>query len=149
MTPNEAAAALDAIDRTDKSLAARARWPFLRHAAFGLAEGLIVAAMAQPIARAGAMILVAMLLIIACVADDRRRHGFFVSGWHPVSTRTTTVLVTLFVLLMAAGSAAMRDGSGGATLGFVLGAVTVVICTAASLYWEKVYRAGLMNRSGT
>lgn len=147
MNPNEAAAALAKVDSTESRLAARARWPFHRHAMFGIAEGMLVAGIAQPIAQAGAMFVVAMALIIVCVSEDRRRDGMFVSGWQPGATRPLTILITLFVLAMAAASAMTRDGGGAAPLGYLFGAITFLVCTAASLRWEKIYRADLAGRA--
>ena len=143
MNPNDAAAALAEVDRTQSRLAERARWPFHRHAMFGLAEGLIVAGVAQPVTQAGAMIVAAMALIAVCVAEDRRRDGMFVSGWQAGPTRPLTILLTLFVVAMAVGAAIVRDGTNAQPIGFLLGAVTFAVCTAASLRWEKIYRAAL------
>lgn len=146
MNPNEAAAALAEVERTETKLAERARWPFHRHAMFGLAEGILVAGLAQPTAQAGAMIAVAMALLVICISEDRRRDGMFVSGWQPGATRPLTILITLFVLAMAAASAMARDGDGTAPLGYLYGAITFVVCTAASLRWEKIYRAELTGK---
>ena len=147
MTPNEAASALAQVNQTEAKLAQRARWPFHRHAMFGLAEGMIVAGLAQPTGQAGAMIVIAMALVIVCVSEDRRRDGMFVSGWQPGPTRPLTLLITLFVLAMAAASAMTRDGGGSEPLGYLFGAITFVICTAASLRWEKIYRADLARKT--
>ncbi len=147
MNPNEAAAALALVDKTNTKLAERAHWPFHRHAMFGLAEGLVVAGLAQPTAQAGAMIVVAMALLIVCVSQDRRRDGMFVSGWQHGATRPLTILLTLFVLTMAAASAMTRSGAGVEPLAYLFGAVTFVVCTAASLRWEKIYRADLSRQA--
>jgi hypothetical protein len=146
MNPKEAAATLAEVDRTEMKLAERARWPFHRHAMFGLAEGILVAGLAQPTAQAGAMIVVAMALLIVCVSEDRRRDGMFVSGWQPGATRPLTIFTTLFVLAMAAASAMIRDGGGAEPLGYLFGAITFVVCTGASLRWEKIYRADLIKK---
>ena len=145
MDPNEAAAALADINRTQTRLAERARWSLPRHAMFGLVEGLVVAALAQPVVQAGAMITAAMVLLVICVVDDKRRHGMFVSGWQRGATLPTTIIVSMFVLAMAAASVAMRDENAFVPFGYLLGAVTFVICTLASLRWERVYRADLVK----
>ena len=143
MDSNDAAAALAHVEQAENRLAERARWPFHRHAMFGLAEGLVVAGVAQPTAQAGAMIVVALALTAACVAGDRRRDGMFVSGWQAGPTRPLTILVTLFVLAMAVASVITRNEAEAQPLGYLLGAATMAICTAASIRWEKVYRANL------
>lgn len=147
MNPTEAAAVLADVDLTETKLAERARWPFHRHAMFGLAEGMLVAGIAQPTAQAGAMIVIAMALIIVCVSEDRRRDGMFVSGWQPGATRPLTILITLFVLAMAAASAMTRDGGGAEALAYLFGAITFLVCTAASLLWEKIYRNDLIRKA--
>lgn len=143
MDKTEAAAALAGVQRTESKLAAHAHWPFHRHAMFGLMEGLMVAGIAQPLAMMGGMFAVAMALLAVCIADDRRRHGMFVSGWQPGATRPLTILLTLFVVAMVGGSVLLRDGEATQPFGYLLGAVTFAVCTAASLRWEKIYRAEL------
>jgi len=147
MNPDEAAAALARIDRTQTRLAERAHWPLYRHALFGLVEGLIVAGLAQPVAQAGAMIVAALVLIVICIGWDRRRDGMFVSGWQPGATRTLTVVITLFVLAMAVTSVTLRDSGAAVPIGYLLGGITLVVCTAASLHWEKLYRDHLVGKA--
>jgi len=143
MNSNEAATALDSVDRTERKLAQHAHWPFHRHAMFGLGEGLLIAALAQPVAIGASMMAVAVALFGLCMWDDRRRHGMFVSGFQPGETRPLTVLLVLFVVAMAAASLAIRDGASAQPLGFIAGLVTFAVCTAASLLWQKIYRAEL------
>lgn len=144
----DAAAALASVQRTEERLAERARWPLSRHAMFGLMEGLIVGGLAQPIAISGAMTACGMALLVACVMQDRRRHGMFISGWQGRSTRP--LMVALFVFLAAGVAAALvlRNGETVEPLGFALGALIAVVCTLASLRWEKLYRTEL-NAGGS
>ena len=143
MNPDEAATALDSVGQTEKRLAEHSRWPFYRHAMYGLSQGLLVAAIAQPVNTAGRMIVVAFALSAVCIWDDRRRHGMFVSGWQPGATRPLTIVLTLFVLLMAAASLAARDGASAQALGYLAGLVTFAISTAASMLWQRIYRRQL------
>lgn len=143
MNRNEAAAALADVGRTERRLAERARSPFHRHAMFGLAEGLMVAGIAQPTGIMAGMTATAMALFVVCIMDDRRRNGMFVSGWQGGATRSLTIALTVFVVAMLAGSLAVRDGETAQPLGYLLGAITFAVCTAASLLWEKIYRAEL------
>jgi hypothetical protein len=143
MDRNEAAAALADAGRIERKLSEHARWPFHRHAMFGLAEGLIVAGLAQPIATSGAMTAVAMSLIAVCIMEDRRRHGMFVSGWQRGATRPLTIALFLFLIVMVIGAAFVRDGETAQPLGYLIGAVTFAVCTWASIRWEKIYRAEL------
>ena len=143
MNPNEAATALEGVDRTERKLAQHAHWPFRRHAMFGLGEGLLIAALAQPMSIGGGMIAVAIALFVICMWDDRRRHGMFVSGWQPGRTLPLTVMLLLFVVAMAVVSLAVRDGEAAQPLGYLAGLVTFAVCTAASLRWQKIYRVEL------
>ena len=145
MNPDEAATALDRVGRTEKKLAEHSHWPFHRHAMYGLGQGLLIAAIAQPVETGGSMIAVAVALFGLCLWDDRRRHGMFVSGWQPGATRPLTIMLTLFVTLMAAASLVVRDGESAQPLGYLAGLVTFVICTAASLLWQKIYRRQLQG----
>jgi hypothetical protein len=148
MDRTEAAAALADVNRTEERLAERAHWPFHRHAMFGLLEGLLVAGIAQPTAMMGAMIAVAMALLVVCVTEDRRRHGMFISGFQGKSTRWVTVALLLFLVPMMAASALVRDGESAQPLGYALGAIAFAVCTAGSLIWQKVYRAELAQGGG-
>lgn len=143
MDRNDAAAALAEVGRTERKLAERARWPFHRHAMFGLSEGLLVAAIAQPVALGAGMIAVALALLAVCIMDDRRRHGMFVSGWQAGGTRPLMFMLTAFLVAMLAASLAVRNGESAQPLGYLIGAITFAVCTAASLRWEAIYRAEL------
>lgn len=148
MNRNEAAAALAEVGRTEKKLAEHARWPFHRHAMFGLSEGLLVTAVAQPIGMAGGMTAVALALLTVCITEDRRRHGMFVSGWQAGATRPLTIVLVLFVIAMLVAAVLVRDGETVQPLAYLIGAVTFAVCTAASLWWERIYRAQLASGGG-
>lgn len=147
MNPNEAAVALESLDRTHRKLADHARWPFRRHAMFGLLEGLIVAGLAQPLVVGSMMTAAGMALLVTCIMEDRRHHGMFVSSWKP-GTRLLTVLLTAFMIAMVAAAALLRDGEHAQPLGYLLGVIAFVVCTAASMQWEKLYRAHLLRGEG-
>lgn len=149
MDPIEAAAALAQVELTQARLARRAHWPLYRHAVFGLVEGMVVAAFAQPLAHAGALFVLAMTLLVVSVRGDRRRDGMFVSGWQPGATRPLTIIIALFALAMALASVSVRDGTVVEPLGYLLGVITFAVCTAASMRWERVYRANLSGQGKT
>ena len=143
MNKDHAASALADVSRTEQRLAERARWPFYRHAMFGLAEGLIVAGLAQPIRMTGAMTAVALALIVVCLMDDRRQRGMFVSGWRMGATLPFTILLSLFLIVMAVLSVGLRDGVSTQPLGLLAGAFTFVVATWASFRWERIYQSEL------
>lgn len=142
MNQDEARAMLAAVSQAETRLADRAHWPFRRHAAFGLAEGLLIAAIAQPVALFLPFFVTAITLIAWCAAADRRSHGFFVSGWQRGPARIVTVAITAFVIGMAVAASLVRDGSAQ-PMGYLLGAITFIVCTAGSILWERVYGAHL------
>ena len=72
----------------------------------------------------------------------------FVSGWQGAATRGLTVLLSLFLMTMLAGSLLVRDGEAVQPLGFLFGAIAFAVSTAASLRWEKVYRDELGQGEG-
>src|SRR5687767_2232673 len=123
MNHDEAAAALDQVGATEKRLAVRAHWPFHRHAMFGLAEGLIIASVAQPIEIGGGMIVAALALLVVCIAEDRRRHGIFVNGWRSGATRPLTLVLALIVVALLLAAIFVRDGHSVQPLGFLIGLV--------------------------
>ena len=143
MARNEAAAALVQVSEARRRLADRARWPLHRHALFGLMEGLLIAGIAQPAPIFAGMIGIAMVILVYCVTDDRRRHGMFVSGWQGNATRPLMVMLAAFVVAMVLAALAVRSGDAASPLGYALGLVTFAVCTAASLRWETVYRREL------
>lgn len=143
MNQDEAAAALEEVAQTRRKLADRAHWPFHRHAMFGLAEALLVAGVAQPVALMAGMFAAAMALVVVCVLQDRQRHGMFVSGWQEGPTRPLTIMLTLFVFAMLVAAFVVRGGESVQPLGYAAGAITFVVCTIASLRWEKIYQAQL------
>lgn len=145
MDPHDAATALTSIRRTEDKLADRARWPVHRHAMFGLSEGLLIAALPQPSAIRTGMIAVGAVLILACVWDDRRRHGMFISGWQKGATRPLTFMLAAFLATMVWAALHTGRGDGIQPSGMIIGVVTFVICTGASIAWERIYRAALLR----
>lgn len=139
----DAAAALASMEQTEARLADRAHWSFRRHAMFGLVEGLLIAGLAQPMAIGGSMAAGAMALLVACIMGDRRRDGMFVSGLQGRSTRPLMIALFLFLAAALVAALSIRNGKTVEPLGFALGGLVMVVCTWASLKWEKLYRAEL------
>lgn len=54
-----------------------------------------------------------------------------------------TILLLLFILAMAIGSAVVRDGESAQPLGYLFGVITFAVCTIASKRWETIYRRQL------
>lgn len=143
MNRDEAAAQLADVARAEERLAQKARWPFHRHAMFGLMEGLLITSVSQPGRLALPMIAVSFALGVVCVAEDRRSQGMFVSGWRKGPTLPLTCALALFIMLMALAAMSVRDATAAQPLGYLLGAFTFAVCTAASLWWERIYRSAL------
>ena len=143
MNSEEARAALSQVGDTENRLAGRMRWPFQRHAMFGLAEGLIVTGVGLPLSAGVAAMGAGVALAVSLTYQDKQRYGMFVSGWQGKSTRP---LVALMMVVMVAGvivNLLLRDAdrTNPAVLG--IGVLVAVFCTWCSLRWEKLYRAEL------
>lgn len=143
MDRNEAVLALSGVKRTQHVLAEHARWPLVRHAMFGLAEGWLVAAAAQPFNKALVIGAALIGLLVLCVAYDRRSHGMFVSGWRNGATLPLTILLTVFASGMILASFLVHHSDHAEALGSVFGAIAFVVCTAGSVRWEQLFRAEL------
>lgn len=143
MTPEEARKALGGVNETERRLAERMRWPFSRHAMFGLAEALIVMAVGTPgslgIAAAGAGIA----LVLSLMYQDKQRYGMFVSGWHGRRTKPLMIVLVAALLAFVTASVLLRPAEGVEPLVVLVGGLTWAICTALSLRWEKLYRLEL------
>lgn len=147
MSPHEAAAALEGVDRAEEKLAERARWPLHRHAMFGLCEGLLIAGLAQPLLVTAVMFGAAMFLLVACISGDRRRHGMFVSGWQKGATRPLMFVLVAFLATMVYFAIHVRSGDELEPLGLAIGLATFVVCTVSSIAWELIYRSELLGKN--
>ncbi|WP_431469126.1 hypothetical protein [Sphingosinithalassobacter sp. LHW66-3] len=145
MSPEEARAALAQVQQTDQRMATRMRWPFRRHAMFGLCEALIVGGIGTGhpvgIAAMGAGCALTAVLIL----DDKKRHGMFVSGLQGRRTWPALAIAVILALAGVIGALALRDAEGVDPRVLAIAAVVWAGCTAASLWWERLYRAELAS----
>lgn len=145
MDAREAAEALKAVTAVEHRLAARAHWPWARHAAFGAVLGALVASYALPLPLNMGVVALCCAAVGGIVAWDRRRDGFFVNGYRAGRTRRVTVFVLGAALIaLAAGILGREFGWGWAPL--AAGAILFVVATLASMAWERIYRAELEGR---
>lgn len=147
MDEAEAARALAAMGSTRDALAQRARWSLGRHAAVGLVMAAMIISYALPapwpiFAAAACMAVVAIIVI-----RDRRRDGFFVSGYRPGRTRwlTSAMVIAAWAALSAAIVLKTRFGLAWAPV--VIGLATGLVVTLGSIAWERVYRQELQGSS--
>lgn len=139
MDDRDANEALRALKSVQDRFAARARWSWQRHAAFGVVMGGLVASYAlPPVERVGA-ILLCCLAMIAIAVRDRRRDGFFINGYRPGRTRRVTA-VLLVVALGTFAAALLGKEQGWWWAPLAAGALLSVFATGASMAWERVYR---------
>ena len=148
MTPDEARAALQQVDMTDNKMADRMRWPFQRHALFGLSEALIVMGLGLSGSDGMAAIGVGAALLPIMIYQDRSRYGMFVSGWS--SRKARPLMLGLMAFLLGAIALALNlrwdDGTNPLVIGLFL--VVLAVCTWASIRWEKLYRQELSEKAG-
>jgi hypothetical protein len=141
-----AEAALAALAETRGRIAERAHWSLQRHLAVGLLVGMIVASYALPplgTLVAGAIALVGTLLLVRA---DRRRDGFFVNGYRPGRTRLVALLFVAVAMVGLVAAVVGKQVYGLIWVPLVAGAVVAALGTFASLQWERVYRADLVER---
>ena len=145
MDRNEADAALASARLSERKLADRAHWPLWRHAAFGALEALIVVGIGAPIG------VFAACLVLACVGlwwimqGDRRRDGFFVSGFSSRAALPATFLACLVVLagvfaIVLTGGLHLWTPLTPVVAGFVF-----LGCALSSIWWERLYRKDLLS----
>ena len=148
MTPDEARAALQQVEMTDNKMADRMRWPFQRHALFGLSEALIVMGLGLSGSDGLAAIGVGAALLPIMMYQDRSRYGMFVSGWSSRKARPLMLGLMAFLLGAIALSLYLRWDEGTNPLVIGLFLVVLAVCTWASIRWEKLYRQELSEKAG-
>lgn len=145
MNEAEAARALANMGSTRKALAERARWSLGRHAAVGVVMGAMIMGYALPapwpiIAAAGCLAATAMIVV-----RDRRRDGFFVSGYRPGRTRWLTFAIVVAAWIALCAAIVLKTQFGLAWAPVVIGLVMAVLVTLGSIGWERVYRQELQG----
>lgn len=143
MDEAEAARSLEMMRAKRGALAERAKWSSARHAAVGLLLGGLIAGYALPgpwpVIVAGACMAGTAMV----VARDRRRDGFFVSGYRPGRTRWVTFVMLLVGLAALVGAIALKTRYGLAWAPLAIGSGMAVFATITSIVWERVYRREL------
>ena len=146
MNSKEARAALDSVQATDRKMADKMRWPFRRHALFGLSEGLLVTGLGIEGGTGTSLCAAGVVLILAAMSIDKQRHGMFVSGMKGKSTRPLMwVLMTVLIGAVLLSLLVLRWEEGVNPAVVALGVAVGVFCTWASTKWEKLYRAELLS----
>ncbi|MES2337122.1 MAG: hypothetical protein V4537_03375 [Pseudomonadota bacterium] len=143
MDEEAAAHSLEVMRATRGALAERAKWSLARHAAVGLLLGGLIAGYALPgpwplIVAAACMAATAMV-----VARDRRRDGFFVSGYRSGRTRWVTLAMLLVGFAALMGAIGLKTRYGLTWAPFAIGVCMVTFATIMSIVWERVYRREL------
>lgn len=147
MTPDDAREALAGVNGTEERLAERMHWPFSRHASFGVAEALMVLSLGLPrVPGIGAMVA-GVALVGWLVYQDKRRHGMFVSGWHGRRTKALMLVLLAVLLALAAVNARLRPSEGLEPATLLVAGIAWAVCTALSMWWEKLYRAELREQA--
>ncbi|MGB3796813.1 MAG: hypothetical protein WA957_10980 [Alteraurantiacibacter sp.] len=143
MDRNEALASLDAVRYTRGKLAERATWPFWRHAAFGMMEGIFIFGISLPAAGMAVAVVIAFAMMGWIIRDDKKRYGMFVSGWQGNCPKLLTVCLLIFAVGMAVISWTARGEAAPAPTALIAAFATFAVCTAGSLWWQKLYRQEL------
>ncbi|RDC60706.1 hypothetical protein HME9302_01921 [Alteripontixanthobacter maritimus] len=147
MNHDQASAALAGVRQANHRLAERTRWPLGRHAAFGLAESLLVFGLSLPTSYLALFAVLAMITVLLVIRSDKRTHGMFVSGFK--GGRTTIVLLgtTALVVCCAILSWMSRGDPFPALIPVLATAICFLGCTLGSYAWQGVYNDELEARS--
>lgn len=139
MDDREARDALKSIAAAQSQLADSQHYPFWRHAAFGAATGLLIAASAAPQAFFAGPFIASMAGLVWLVKYDRRRTGTFVNGWR--WGRTLPISLILFAALLGLVFYSVRTRGDGfvSKEGLVATGAAFVLGTVFSLLWQRVY----------
>ena len=139
----DAAASLDAVHETRERLAQRMHWPLWRHAATGVFLAVILLGQALPTEYGLIVTALCLLPILAIIAHDKKAYGMFVSGYQ--KGRTGWVIAAILVLFFAAFlwvMFGMTDPLSDPRF-WALEAVVLIVATALSYLWAKIYREDL------
>lgn len=136
----DAQTALIALQITNERLSERMRWPLWRHAAAGLLMTLIVGSVGLPRGLATFILLVAIVLTIAIVRDDKKRYGIFVSGYHRGRTAWVTGAVIALNLSAVIFVRTLLDNAVVNAIFWLAMAIVFLGTSMLSIAWERVYR---------
>ncbi len=143
MKKDDALASLEAVNRAKARLAADAKWPFWRHAAYGLIEAAIVLSVSLPFSALLAVAGGAIIATLLVIKDDKRRYGMFISGWQGGKPRLVTLGMVAFIITMFALSFTTRGQPFPAPIAVGAALATFIACTIGSYWWQKLYREEL------
>lgn len=143
MNEMDAAQSLEMVRTTRGALAARAKWSLARHAAVGLLLGGLIAGYALPYPWPMVLAGACMAATAMVVARDRRRDGFFVSGYRSGRTRWVTFAILLVGLAALMGVIVLQNRYGITWAPVAIGSAMAVFATMMSIVWERVYQREL------
>jgi uncharacterized membrane protein len=135
----QARAALDAKNDTQRQLAAAATCPPWRHALFGLLMGALIATPAFTMGVRYAIFALILVAIALIARADRKRMGMFVNGYRRGKTRIVAVgmlVVELGLYAVAVHRAIALDDH---VAPFYLAALGVVLGWIGSIIWQRVF----------
>ena len=143
MEKTDVAASLDAVRETREKMAAKMHWPFWRHAATGVFLAIILLGRALPNEYGLIVTALCLLPIFAIIAHDKKTLGMFVSGYQ--KGRTVWVIIAILALFFGAFFWVMfgMDEPLSDPRFWALEAGVLVVSTALSYLWAKVYREDL------
>ena len=136
----DAQTALIGLQITNERLSERMRWPLWRHAAAGLLMTLIVGSVGLPRGLATFILLMAIVLTITIVRDDKKRYGMFVSGYQRGRAAWVTgAIIALNLIAVIFVRTLLDDGVVNATFWITM-AIVFLGTSMLSIAWERVYR---------
>jgi hypothetical protein len=139
--------ALEDARAVQVGVAERARCPPHMHLAFGLLLGALDASPAAPVPYELAILAVAMGCVALMIRWQRRRLGFFVNGYRKGRTLMVTLPLLALTEALLFGGMWLKYARHLDWAPLVSGAVMVVVGTAASYAFGRIYRAELTGKA--
>ena len=140
MDKDQARDYLDLIGATQQDLARAADCPPWRHVVFGLMLAALVLSPGLGGAIGHSLMLAGFAMLIAVVMSDRRRMGVFINGYRRGRTLPLTLALLGVTLGIIFAEIYAKDAGWSITARLLLAGVELVIATAASVIWQRIFR---------
>jgi len=141
-----AAQALAFIEQSRVRLAAASETPPLRHAAFAMLMGLLVASPAVPFPFRIAVLVGIVAAIAWIIRWDRRRMGMFINGYRAGKTRRVTAVLLIAILPLHLASIWLTVDHAIWWAPLPLGVAASVLAWGCSIWWCRVFRHEMLGR---
>lgn len=145
MQPDEARAALAAVDRTQADLAALGQCPPWRHTAFGAVMGVLIMGQGVEPPYTWWLFGAAFIGAVGIALHDRRKYGVFVNGYRRGRTRVVALTLVAAMLLVTALQMWLRESGTALALRGLVALAAAAGATWFSVAWNAVFRREMLE----